>query len=92
MAEALSIPIAVLDSRKVEGRFTQDESSRLLRLARLMDASVGLMHGNCEAASRWMRSPCQSLDGNTPISHATTEAGAKDIESLIGRLRHGVFI
>ena len=32
-----------------------------------------------------------SLDRETPLERASTETGARDVELLIGRLRHGIF-
>jgi len=43
------------------------------------------------AARQWMRSSQQSFDGATPWDMARTEVGAREVESLIGRLEHGVF-
>ena len=45
-----------------------------------------------EAAARdWLAKPARALDGETPIEHADTEAGAREVENLIGRLEHGVY-
>jgi uncharacterized protein (DUF2384 family) len=35
--------------------------------------------------------PARALDGQTPLDFAGTEAGAREVESLIGRLEHAVY-
>ncbi|WP_341501318.1 antitoxin Xre/MbcA/ParS toxin-binding domain-containing protein [Gallaecimonas sp. GXIMD4217] len=87
----LSIPASTLRRRELAGRLHVDESDRVVRYARLKDAAVQLMHGDNEAAVQWLHTPQQLLQNETPIQHATTEVGAREVEDLIGRLRHGVF-
>lgn len=91
IAHLLSIPSSTLKRRRDAGRLQPDESDRVVRFARLRDASTALMQGNEEAAVNWLHTPIDALDHETPLEHATTELGAKDVEDLIGRLRHGVF-
>ena len=38
-----------------------------------------------------MLTPHDLLDRETPLERASTETGARDVELLVGRLRHGVF-
>jgi putative toxin-antitoxin system antitoxin component (TIGR02293 family) len=90
IAQALSIPNATLNRRKKEGRLHADESDRVVRLARLKDAALALMNSD-DAAVTWLRTPLEILGGESPLEHASTELGARDVEDLIGRLRHGVF-
>ena len=63
----------------------------MIRLARLKDLALTLMNGDDAAAISWLRTPLEILGGETPLEHASTEMGARDVEDLIGRLRHGVF-
>lgn len=91
IAQALSIPSTTLNRRKIEGRLHADESDRVVRLAQLKDAALALMNFDDDAAIAWLRTPLEILDGESPLEHATTELGARDVEDLIGRLRHGVF-
>ena len=66
-------------------------SDRLLRFARLFRLAVELHDGDEEAARDWLRKPARALDGETPLDRADTEAGAREVENLIGRLEHGVY-
>ena len=91
VAKVLSITPATLTRRKKEGRLHADESDRVIRLARLKDLALTLMNGEDAAAISWLRTRLEILGGETPLEHASTEMGARDVEDLIGRLRHGVF-
>ena len=82
---------ANLRRRRDAGRLTPEESDRLVRLARLWSAALGLHDGDGDAARRWLRSPRPALDGRSPLDYAVTEVGAREVEDLIGRLEHGVF-
>lgn len=92
LADKIGISIATL-SRRRRSRQPLDagRGDRLLRFARLFRLAAEL-HGGDEAAARdWLRKPARALDGETPLDHADTEAGAREVESLIGRLEHGVY-
>lgn len=91
IAQLLSIPASTLTRRKNEGRLHTDESDRVVRFASLKDAALTLMQGDNDAAINWLRAPLEILGGESPLEHASTELGARDVEDLIGRLRHGVF-
>jgi uncharacterized protein (DUF2384 family) len=49
-----------------------------------------MFHGDEEAARRWLKSPAYLFRGETPLEHAKTEYGAREVETLIGRIRHGI--
>jgi putative toxin-antitoxin system antitoxin component (TIGR02293 family) len=91
LAEVLSITVSTLTRRKKEGRLHADESDRVARLARIKDTAVAMMQGDDEAAIQWLHTPLEILGSETPMAHASTEMGARDVEDLIGRIRHGVF-
>ena len=91
IAQVLSIPTSTLQRRKKAGLLQMDESDRVVRLASLKDAAVAMMQGDDEAAVAWLHTPLDILGGESPLEHASTELGARDVEDLIGRLRHGVF-
>lgn len=90
VAKILSIPISTLTRRKKAGRLNRDESERVVRIAHLVDSANSLI-GDEAATRTWLRTPMDLLGGNTPLEHAETEMGARDVEDLIGRLCHGVF-
>lgn len=91
IALALRIPMTTLSRRLVEGRLNTDESDRVVRFARLKDLTVEMMQGDEEEAIAWLKTPAPILGNESPFTHATTEVGAREVEMLIGRIRHGVF-
>jgi len=86
----LQIPKRTLTRRRQAGKFAPDESERLLRLSRVLDAAVELFEGKHPAAVEWLQSPNRALGGEVPIKMARTEIGALEVENLIGRLEYGV--
>jgi putative toxin-antitoxin system antitoxin component (TIGR02293 family) len=87
----VDIPRRTLTRRKREGRFLPDESDRLLRASRLFGKTLALFEGNREAATDWLTTAQTALGGALPIDLARTDVGAREVETLIGRLEHGVF-
>ncbi len=90
LADFVQIPARTLLRRKETGRLRSDESDRLLRVSRLLEHAIALFEGDAEAARDWLASPAKALAGHAPLDFARTEAGAREVESLIGRLEHGV--
>ncbi|MFT7405691.1 antitoxin Xre/MbcA/ParS toxin-binding domain-containing protein [Zhongshania sp.] len=62
-----------------------------VRLAKLRAAAIEMMSGNESAAINWLNEPKEVLGGESPIIHAATARGAREVQDLIGRIRHGVF-
>jgi putative toxin-antitoxin system antitoxin component (TIGR02293 family) len=92
LAEKIGISTATLSRRRQSGRpLDVGHSDRLLRFARLFRLAAELHDGDEEAARIWLDKPAPALDGETPLDHAGTEAGAREVENLIGRLEHGVY-
>jgi putative toxin-antitoxin system antitoxin component (TIGR02293 family) len=92
LAGKIGVSIATLSRRRQSGQpFDASRSDRLLRFARLFRLAVELHDGDEEAAREWLSKPARALDGETPLDHAETEAGAREVENLIGRLEHGVY-
>lgn len=90
LADFVQIPARTLLRRKETGRLRSDESDRLLRVSRLLERAIELFEGDAAAARNWLASPAKALAGHAPLDFARTEAGAREVESLIGRLEHGV--
>ena len=91
IAQSIAVPRRTLGQRKQQGRLKPDESDRLVRLARLWSAAVDLHEGDIDAARHWLTTPKRAFSGDTPLTYARTEVGAREVENLIGRLEHGVF-
>lgn len=62
-----------------------------MRVARLVAMAHDLMQGDRADARRWLQEPHELIEGESPLERASTEVGAREVEELIGRLRHGVF-
>ena len=92
LAGRIGISIATLSRRRQSGgRLDAGHGDRLLRFARLFRLASELYDGDEEAAREWLSKPARALDGETPLDHAETEAGAREVETLIGRIEHGVY-
>ena len=91
LAELIQISTRTLNQRQKEGRLKGDESDRLLRFARIYKHAVDLFEGDQKAAQDWLSSEVPALKGATPLEASRTEEGAREVESLIARLEHGVF-
>lgn len=87
----VSIPRRTLVRRKAEGRFSSDESDRLLRAARVFGRALDLFAGDREAAFEWLSQPQIALGGSIPLDVARTEVGAHEVELLVLRIEHGVY-
>ena len=90
LSEVVGIPERTLARRKEAGRFAADETDRLVRTARIVGGAIELFEGDSASAARWLTSPIGALGGRTPLEFATTDVGAIEVESLIGRLTHGI--
>lgn len=90
LAVTVGIPLRTLARRKGTEHLKADESDRVLRLARLFDLATHAFQGDSEGARLFFRTPLRALAGETPLSFAQTEPGAREIEDLLGRFENGV--
>ena len=90
LAQALGIPERTLARRKREGVLNSEESSKLLRLARVMSRASEIFDGPA-AAVNWLKSPNAALRGNAPLRLFDTDIGAECVLDALGRIEHGVF-
>ena len=44
-----------------------------------------------EKAGRWMREPNRALGGTRPLDLLRSSAGARAVETVLGRIEHGTF-
>jgi len=92
LAAKVGISIATLSRRRRSDQpLDAGHGDRVVRFARLFRLAVGLHDGDEQAAREWLRRPARALDGAAPLEHADTEAGAREVEALIGRVEHGVY-
>lgn len=90
LADTVDITVSTLTRRKRAGRFTTSESERLYRLIRIYHRAVDVL-GSEESARQWLATPVMALGWEKPLDYADTEAGAREVESVLGRIEHGVF-
>ena len=92
LAARTGVSIATLSRRRQRGLpLDTGHGDRLMRFARLFRLALELYDGDEKAARAWLTMPARALGGETPLDHAGTEAGAREVEQLIGRLEHGVY-
>ena len=67
---------------------TVDESDRAVRLLRVQSLAEQTF-GDLDKANCWLRRPLTELGGETPLVVAQTEAGARVIETILGKIAWG---
>jgi putative toxin-antitoxin system antitoxin component (TIGR02293 family) len=99
VAEKLRFPVnlvapeSTVRRRLTEGRFSEVESERVIRVARVFAEAVELF-GNEDMALAWFTTAADYLEGDdpvTPMALAATDNGARLLESRILRTAHGMF-
>lgn len=91
LAQAVAIPARTLVRRRHAGRLTPAESDRLVRVSRILARAVDVYEGNLERAVLWLKAPIAALGGKRPLDLLPTEVGAREVETVLGRLEHGIF-
>jgi putative toxin-antitoxin system antitoxin component (TIGR02293 family) len=67
---------------------TVEESDRAVRLLRVQTLAEETF-ADTGKANRWLRRPLAELGGETPLAIAQTEAGARVIETILGKIAWG---
>lgn len=87
--ERTVLPRDALPERARSGRLSPEESDRLARVVRAIAAAEETF-GSIERAAAWLRRPSDVLDGEAPIALLDTSEGTRDVETLLGRIAHGL--
>jgi putative toxin-antitoxin system antitoxin component (TIGR02293 family) len=74
---------------KQRARLKADESDRIARVARV--AALALEALGRDQGLQWLREPNMALGERIPLAMLGTDAGARQVEQIIGRIEHGVF-
>jgi putative toxin-antitoxin system antitoxin component (TIGR02293 family) len=82
-------PKTLQRKRKAHERLSIVESDRLFRIVRIFAVASQVLEDD-KVASEWMHRPQQGLGGRVPLEMIQTEAGAREVEDLLGRIEHGV--
>jgi putative toxin-antitoxin system antitoxin component (TIGR02293 family) len=88
LAESLDLSPRSLQRRRSGGRLARFESDRLYRLARIV-ALANQSLGKPDLVTRWLRRSNRALGGQAPIASIDTELGARQVESVLGRIAYG---
>ena len=83
------LPRKTLANRRKLGTLTPEQSDRLVRVARLL-ATAEETFGNQDNAGIWLRRPTTVFGGERPLDLLDTDEGAREVETLLGRISHGI--
>jgi putative toxin-antitoxin system antitoxin component (TIGR02293 family) len=72
-----------------KARLPSSVSDRIFRYARIFALAEQVLEDR-DAAREWLRDAQIGLGGRAPIDLMRTEAGAREVESLLTRIEHGV--
>ena len=87
--DQIVLPRKTLANRRKLGTLTPEQSDRLHRVARVL-AAADETFGDRAKASTWLRRPTSGLAGERPLDLLDTDEGARAVETLLGRIGHGI--
>lgn len=91
LADTLGLsPKTLQRKKKAHERLSRIESDILFRNARILAIATEVFEDEKRAAE-WMRKPQFGLGGRVPFEMIQTEAGAREVENLLGRMEYGVY-
>ena len=74
---------------KQRARLKVDESDRIARVARV--AALAMEALGRDEGLQWLRESNVALGSRIPLGMLGTDAGARQVEQILGRIAHGVF-
>ncbi|NYZ14517.1 DUF2384 domain-containing protein [Azospirillum sp. RWY-5-1] len=83
------LPRKTLANRRKVGSLTPEQSDRLMRVARVVALAEDTFGAQPKAAA-WLRRPTTALGGERPLDLLDTDEGAREVETLLGRIAHGI--
>ena len=90
LAQVIDLPARTLARRKKERRLSASESDRLVRVTRVAAEAEGVL-GDRHKAGRWLQKPNRALGGAIPIDLLSSDLGAGQVETILGRIEYGVY-
>lgn len=87
--DGIVLPRKTLSHRRKLGALTPDQSDRLARVARII-VMARETFGEDEKAKTWLRRPTTALGGEAPLQILDTDQGTREVETLLGRISHGI--
>ncbi len=88
LALALNILERTLMRRFKQKGLPQHESDRLYRIARMLSSATATLGGEAKAA-RWLVAENRALGSVVPLQMLDTEAGAREVETILGHMKYG---
>jgi putative toxin-antitoxin system antitoxin component (TIGR02293 family) len=100
LADELEVPLAELAGylgisqptffrRKKQKRFPLSESDHIMRFARLWSLAENVFE-NPQGARTWLKERQLGLQGRIPLEVAKSEAGSREVETLLQRIDYGI--
>ena len=71
-------------------KLSAEESDRTMRVARVF-ASAKETLGTAEKASRWLQKSNLALGGHVPLDLLDTDAGVREVETILNRIEYGIY-
>lgn len=87
--DRLAIPRKTLAHRRAKGRLTPEQSDRLVRILRIVTEAEATFDDRTRAGI-WLRRATSALGGEAPLDLLDTDVGARQVETLLGRIAHGI--
>ena len=75
--------------RRSKKKLSASAGDRLYRLIHIFSFARDVFEGD-KAARDWLHQPQVGLGGRIPLDFIRTEAGAREVEDLLGRIEYGV--
>jgi putative toxin-antitoxin system antitoxin component (TIGR02293 family) len=91
LGAVLGISERTLSRRLATGeRLSSAESDRMMRLARVVAHALDTL-GTEQKAASWLKTPNIVLGGESPLSLLDTDAGANEVDTVLGRIDYGIY-
>jgi len=87
--DRLALPRKTLAHRRTLGRLTAEQSDRLVRILRVIEQAEQAF-GDLQKARIWLRRPTTALADHAPLDLLDTDIGTRQVETLLGRIEHGI--
>ncbi len=87
--DRLALPRKTLAHRRMLGRLTAEQSDRLARILRVVETAEQTF-GDPAKAHSWLRRPSAVLNDEAPLEMLDTDIGAREVETLLTRIAHGI--
>lgn len=85
----LVVPERTFMRRLKEKKLSTEESDKLARFIRIRQFAIDVL-GSAEEANAWLREKNVMLQGERPLDLLDTDSGSQLVETLLGRIAHGI--